>query len=176
MQQRQEEFVRLLRECQDGLLRYIHIHVPHYPDALDVLQSTATELWEKFDQYDSGRPFRAWARKFAHIQVLRFHMHRQRQQKNLHFYSEQTVRVLSDEYDAHEEVLAAREQALDLCFRKLSPDDRHLIEQHYWQQTSLRAIAQQEAANEDWLSRRMRKIRTLLRVCIERTLSEQGIA
>ena len=54
-------FVRLLLQHQNDLLGYILPLVGCLDDAQDVLQETATALWQKFDRYDPGRPLIARA-------------------------------------------------------------------------------------------------------------------
>ena len=71
-------FVRLLLQHQDAILRYVLPLVGDLNDAQDVLQDTATALWQKFGQYDPAQPFLPWARRFAHNEVLMFHRRRRR--------------------------------------------------------------------------------------------------
>ncbi len=73
-----ELLVRLLSRHQEDLFRYIFALLPHEEDARDVLQETSVALCRKFSEYDPGRPFLAWAFRFAHLEVLK---HRERSQR-----------------------------------------------------------------------------------------------
>jgi len=67
----QSEFAQCMAECERQLYGYILGFVPVHADAQDILQDTAVRLWKNFDKYDRSLPFGAWARKFAHTQVLK---------------------------------------------------------------------------------------------------------
>ena len=112
MSEAERDFAHLFQQGQEALLRYIHGCIPSHSDALDVLQETATALWQKFDEYDREKPFGPWARKFAHIQVLKFCLYRKREKQKLAAFSEDTCRALDREFDQHADVLAARSEAL----------------------------------------------------------------
>ena len=51
------EFVSLWTRYQSEVRRYVCKLVPAASDAEDVMQQTALRLWEKFNEYDSERPF-----------------------------------------------------------------------------------------------------------------------
>lgn len=70
------QFVQLWTRAQPEVRRYVLMLVPRAADAEDVVQETATGLWEKFEQYDPAQPFVAWAIRFAHLEVPKW---RQRQ-------------------------------------------------------------------------------------------------
>lgn len=169
-----EEFIELFQSCQHDLLRYILGCIPSYSDALDVLQETATALWLKFDEYDRSKPFGPWARRFAHIQVLKFSLYRQRARRQFVAFSEQTTKAITEEYDQHADVLDARNEALAGCIEKLSPTEQNLLKRRYFEGVNLRQVAAQEGCNEDQLYRRLQRIRLLLMRCIDRTLAERG--
>lgn len=85
------EFVSLWTQYQPEVRRYVALLLPHPNDADDVIQQTATRLWEKFDQYDSQRPFVAWAIRFAYHEVLSW---RQRQARERLVFSEDLIAQL----------------------------------------------------------------------------------
>lgn len=58
---------------EERLLRAFLFGATGNPSASeDILQTIATTLWEKWDQYDASRPFRPWALGMAHIEVLKW--------------------------------------------------------------------------------------------------------
>ena len=175
MNAREQQFARLFVVCQQDLLRYILGCVPRQSDALDILQETASALWEKFDDYDPQQPFGPWARKFAHLQVMKYCLYRRREKQNLVAYSEQTQRALAQEYDEHAEVLQVRNEALTTCMDKLETGDRDLLKQRYYQRTSVREVAKKEGTNEDRLYRRLNRIRKALMKCINMHLAQGAV-
>src|SRR5262245_39433334 len=83
-------FVRLLLQHQNAMLRYILPLVGNLDDAQDVLQETASALWQKFDLYDPQQPFLAWAKQFARNEVLMHHRRRYT------FLTEELIETLVD--------------------------------------------------------------------------------
>src|SRR5690606_25835152 len=128
---RQARFAALFEAHQHELLRYIMGCVPSHSDALDILQETATALWLKFDEYNPAQPYGPWARKFAHIQVLKFCLYRKRAKSQFAAFSQAAITALDAEYSEHEQVLAARSDALAGCVEKLKDEDRKLLRQRY---------------------------------------------
>ena len=173
METQEQQFARLFRECQRDLLRYILGCVPRHNDALDILQETASALWEKFGEYDPHQPFGPWARKFAHLQILKFCLYRRREKQNLTAYSEETQNSLAHEYEQHADVLEMRTHALQNCLTELGEPDRELLKQRYEQPTSLREVAQRSGKNEDQLYRRLNRIRKALMRCINLRLARE---
>ena len=58
---RHEEFVTLLTAAHDKLLGYLMSVLGRWHDAQDVLQSSSLLMWRKFETYESGSNFVAWA-------------------------------------------------------------------------------------------------------------------
>src|SRR5262245_41505990 len=112
-------FVRLLLQHQSALLRYILPLVGNLEDAQDMLQETATALWQKFGQYDPGRPFLPWARQFARNQVLMLH----RKRRRYTFLTEELIETLIDRQTEQEQLVQQRRDALQVCIEKLAEAD-----------------------------------------------------
>lgn len=170
---RQSRFTALFAACQHDLLRYIIGCVPSYSDAVDILQETAIALWLKFDDYDSAQPFRPWARKFAHFQVLKFFLYRKRAKAQFAAFGPTTITALHAEFGEHEQVLAARHDALAGCLEKLADDDRKLLQQRYLERVSLRQVASDAGVPEEDFYRRLHQVRRALMKCIDHSLAQQ---
>ncbi|MEX2025689.1 MAG: sigma factor, partial [Pirellulaceae bacterium] len=72
------EFVGLFSQNARRLYAYIFLLLGNAADADDVFQETSRVLWEKFDQFQPGANFLAWAESVAHYQTLSFRRRRQR--------------------------------------------------------------------------------------------------
>ena len=72
MADKRQKFFQEYNKHQNTIYGYIASHVPNYMDVDDIFQETSVELWEKFDDYEEGTNFLAWARAFARINVLRY--------------------------------------------------------------------------------------------------------
>ena len=66
-----EEFTRLLLENQKRIWGLVLSLVPRGSDADDVMQETCAVLWRKFDQFEAGTNFGAWALR---IEIGRAHV------------------------------------------------------------------------------------------------------
>ena len=122
VQQRKAEFARYLAENQARLYGYIHSLVPDLNHADDLYQQTALILWSKFDEFDPGRSFFAWACGVARLEAANFARSLARQRR---FFGHDLNLLL---VEAHEELaddeLADRREALGRCVEKLAPADR----------------------------------------------------
>ena len=174
-EQRQREFTRLFGQCERQLFAYIWSLVPSDQDARDVLQETAAALWEKLDEYDVEKPFGAWARRFAHVQVLKHRETKARGYKNLLRFADETINALSAEYDEHCDVIDLRQQALTNCLKQLGESDVNLLRNRYWTQDNLREQAKSGQLNEDQIYRRLNKIRGQLRDCINAAIARGDV-
>jgi RNA polymerase sigma-70 factor (ECF subfamily) len=161
-------FVRLLLLHQHALLRHILPLVGDLNDAQDVLQDTATALWQKFDQYDPGRPFLAWARRFAHNEVLMFHRRRRRYT----FLTEDLIEALVERQTEQEHLEQQRRDALTRCLDKLPAVDRQLVDQRYSEPgMTVQRLAAASGQTANVLYKTLARIRRQLLACIERALA-----
>ncbi len=171
------EFTALYYQCEQDLFRYILSLVPRHVDALDILQETAVDLWQNFDRYETDRPFGRWARKFAHLRVLRHYQNASRKSRDVLLLGEAVMELLAEEQEVHGDVLAARHTALARCLEKLTDEDWQLLRCRYWSNEKLRDLAVQLGEPEQRLYHRLARIRAKLQLCINETLlsSEEEI-
>lgn len=170
---RTAEFVGLLTQHQPGIYALIRSLVPHRADAEDILQETSQVLWKKFDSFESGTNFLAWARQVARFEVQ--HFLRQRQADRLCF-SEPLVEALADEGLQSDERASETSAALQSCLTKLDRTDRELLTNRYEENTTLQQLAEQSRASVQTLYSRLKRIRRRLFDCIHRTLAAGGTA
>ena len=170
---RAELLVRLLSRHQGELFRYIFALLPHEEDARDVLQETSVALCRKFAEYDPGKPFLAWAYRFAYLEVLK---QRERNQRDTRLLNPALIECLAREREQHEPVLEARLQALEACLEELSPADRELVRQRYAKKMRSEELVQQFATSRRTLFRKLDRIRRLLFDCISRRVGATGLS
>src|SRR5947208_2883214 len=70
--ERTEEFVRLLMQHQSLIRGFIFTLLPYRSEADDLFQRTSIVLWRKFDQFQVGSDFGAWACQIAKLEVRNF--------------------------------------------------------------------------------------------------------
>jgi RNA polymerase sigma-70 factor (ECF subfamily) len=163
-----EAFVRLYACHQQDIYRYVLAMVPNTADASDVVQETAVSLWGKMSLYDANQPFLPWALSFAHFEVRKFRAKQQRRNRKVIQLSDETVELLAQERKSIEHVLEERRQALAVCLEKLTAEERHLIEQRYGVQATVREVAEGVGAGVHTLYRKLRQIRHKLTNCVTR--------
>lgn len=61
----ERSFSALMRRHKEDLYRFIRLYVGDRGEAYDLLQEAFVAAWRNLNQYDSGRPFRAWLRGVA---------------------------------------------------------------------------------------------------------------
>ena len=166
-----DEFAVLYSKCHLDMLRYVLTLLPDRHQAEDVVQETARLLWQKFDQYDSARPFWPWARKFAYLEVLKL---RKREAIRLRYFSDELVEQLAEERAAHEADLAAQREALAACLDKLDGPARELLMNRYGGELALHDLAEQQGRSANSLYLAMHRIRQKLIECVNRALRLEG--
>ncbi len=65
LQDRPQEFVKLLTAHQRDLYTYINTLLAGDFATADVLQDTNLDLWRRLEEFDFNRPFLPWAYGFA---------------------------------------------------------------------------------------------------------------
>ena len=165
-------FGELLAECHTDLFGFIYSLVQHHADAEDVYQQVAIVLWQKFDSFEIGTNFAAWATKVAHNVARDFIRSRRR-----------SALTFSDEVlDAIAAAYAAKRcwgsddasDALNRCLKKLPDKDRNLVERCYSPNRDFAAIAEREGRSIGAIYQAICRIRKNLYACVQRTLSQEG--
>jgi RNA polymerase sigma-70 factor (ECF subfamily) len=166
------DFAARLRDHQTQLFGYIYSLVRNLDDADDLFQQTSLVLWDKFDHFDPGKSFIAWACGVARFEVSNFLRSRSRQR--LHFSDELGLMLI----DAHEELgredLESRRVALADCMKKLRTGDQELLDACYGRSDCIPDVAQGWGRSTQSIHNSLRRIRRLLFECVNRSLARQG--
>lgn len=170
---RAELLVRLLTRHQEEIFRYIFALLPHEEDARDVLQETSVALYRKFAEYDSSKPFLAWAFRFAYLEVLK---QRERNQRSRRLLDLEVIEQLAREREVLEPTLQARLQALESCLRKLGPREKSLIQQRYKEKLRAEELVRRTGSSRRTLFRKLDRIRRALHDCINRQIAASELA
>jgi RNA polymerase sigma-70 factor, ECF subfamily len=136
-------------------------------DAEDVFQDTSVVLWEKFDSFELGTNFRAWACRIAFFQV----QNRRRANRKLRSISDDAFEALAADALALVDQQDSRGEALSECLEKLPERDRRLLEQKYFGQMSTVQLAEQRSQSTHSIYRALSRIHNKLLQCMERALA-----
>ena len=140
-----------------------------HPDAMDIVQETNLLLWEKRSEFESGTNFKAWAFRTARFLVLN-HRRKFDNRPKLEFDELHMERI--GMFWQQEDFLEdeARRAALSACLGKLRPADRELVAVRYSDECSLNDFARKLGRSKASLYTTLGRLRTTLRICIERKL------
>ena len=167
---RNEEFVALYRGCEVWLYGYL-LSLLHRPaDAEEVLQQTAQVCWEKFDQYQSGTEFRAWACRIAHFKAMKFREQRHRAPSP---FSDLFIESIDEETIVMADVLDARLAHLDDCVKKLPAADRKLLRLRYAASSTTKTVAAAMGRSIHVIYRSLSRIHESLFHCIDLAMKEE---
>ena len=166
-------FFQLFMESQNRIYAYILVFVPHGPDADDIMQETATVMWERFETFTPGTDFPSWAKKIAYHKILDY---RKKRACRRVVFSDDLVDLLALEAEAILKQASPRLEALKFCLRRLSQKDRSLIHLHYEEGVTIKNIAERADRSVQGLYKVMVRIHNRLRECVNLRLTSQGVS
>jgi RNA polymerase sigma-70 factor, ECF subfamily len=167
---RVDEFMKLHAQHQRRLYLYLLSLVHNVADAEDLLQQTSYILWTKFDDFQSGSNFGAWACRIGYLEVLKFREGRKQTELPL---SPRFLERIRDKMPEFSEMLEARTDALRYCRERLDEPDRVLITRRYTPGTSVKTLAAELRRPVRSISKSLMRIRKTLLECIDRRLRQE---
>lgn len=168
-QQKTASFFRLYTSIQSRLYAFILTMVHNDHDAEELLQETAIYLWERFEQYQEGTNFWAWAACVAKFRVLDFH---KKNRKTRPLFDNSIYRELFDIAETVSEDSAERAKALKRCLSKLGAPEQKLLSLRFQESFSVQRIAQLTGRSRHGLYKTLARILGLVRECMNRTLAQ----
>lgn len=185
MNHKQGEVRKSLDDSSDRMAEFLELYSAHYPrlqffiaallptanDAADVLQETSMVLWRKFDGFELGTNFYAWACKIARFQVMKY---REQRAKLAHLFETNLLEKLADEASDETLVHGVTLQTLESCLNKLSERDRILIRRRYQPGATVQALSLDIGRSANSLSKSLGRIRRTLLECIDRALVHEA--
>lgn len=164
------EFLELYSSHYPRLQFYVTALLPTANDASDVLQETSMVLWRKFDTFELGTNFFAWACKIARFQVMKF---RERQGRSARLFDTSLLEKLAVEAGNENLARSVPLLALENCVGKLSELDRSLIRRRYQPGVTVQQLAADFGRTANSLSKSLGRIRRALLECVDRTLAHE---
>jgi len=169
---RPELFLRLLLTNEVRIFSYILTLVPNYADAEEIMQETSGIMWRKFETFEPGTDFVAWAVQIARYRILDYR--RKQYRERLVCYDSKifeqmtilaTVGVGQDDH---------RLEALQRCLAKLRDRPRRLIRQRYYEGVGPKEIAEREGMSIHAVYKSLSRTCGQLLSCVQRTLAAEG--
>jgi len=172
VQERQDkqEFLRHFLSSESSLRGYILTHVRDFTVAEDLLQQSALVLWQKFEQYDPGRPFLAWALGVARLEIL--NAARRRPGRSL--VESDLDGLVVGEYLRLESELPLRRQLLRSCLKHLPASMTEAVRLRYEEGFNLDQIAAQLGKSLAAVKVTLHRARISLQDCVRMEASTPG--
>ena len=166
-----EHYLDLYSDHQRRLYLYINAMLPNPADADEVFQETNIIIWRKFDQFEPGTDFLAWAYRIAFLQAKDYC---RRAKRSTLCFSPDVMEQISGRITDDDDALESRRTALEDCKQKLDAEDRELIDRCYAPQAKVEQVAKEFNRQSTSVYRSLRRIRQLLLTCITRTLQGEA--
>jgi RNA polymerase sigma-70 factor, ECF subfamily len=164
----QEQFTRLWTQAHPAIAGYVAAVVTDLHAADDVLQEVALTLLRKFAEYDTARPFTAWAMGVAKTAILSERRDRARALSRLR---PATVESLEQVWQEILPTADARRGALTDCLRSVSGRSRELVVLRYEEAIEPQDIATRLGMTSVAVRVALTRIRAALQSCIEKRLT-----
>ena len=167
------EFVGLLLKAQPRIYALLRTLIANRADADDVFQDVVTVLWTKFDEFEPGTDFQAWAYQTARYKVQHYYRARSRDAQSL---APEVLDLLAVESESLGDDLAEIRAALAVCMEKLKPADLEVVRRCYAGDITVREAAEQLGRPLETVKSVLKRSRRQLYECIRRTLAEEDRA
>jgi RNA polymerase sigma-70 factor (ECF subfamily) len=155
---------------QRRLFHYTTALLPNASDADDVFQEVNLVLWQKFDQFQEGTNFFAWACRIVRYKVLQC---REKHAAAAASFDPDVLDRLAElaivEVEHFEE--SQRESLID-CIAALSMADQELLRQRYAEAMAVRLIAKAMNRSPNAVSKSLGRIRRRLLDCVHGRLGD----
>jgi RNA polymerase sigma-70 factor, ECF subfamily len=167
---RSRQFMELLTGHHRQLFGYIYALVRNLEDTDDLYQQTTLVLWKKFNEFQPGTNFGAWACRVARFEVLNFLQERRHARVT---FDDDVLHALADAESSDAASDDSRQQALEGCLSKLGGSDRHLLQLAYGGPHNIKAVAVQVGRSAQSVYNSLSRIRQALFSCVQRRLALQ---
>ena len=168
---RKSRFFGLYNSVQSRIYTYLLTMIHNRNDAEDVLQETATVLWEKFDTYQEGTSFGAWAIQIARLKSLEY----MRKHKSRMFFDETFYQAVSEQVEKGSSDVHERSESLRFCLKKLPENSLRLLTMRYKKDIPIKRIAILMGRSPNGLYQSFSRILNVLHDCMGKYLTRQAL-
>jgi RNA polymerase sigma-70 factor, ECF subfamily len=168
---RNADFLPLFMANESQIRAFIRTLVCDPRDVDDVFQAVALVLWQKFDTYDTSRPFGPWARGITAKEVLA--MRRGNARCPTPFPPEVVVALL-DEFERYVSSRGSDSEiaeALERCVEALPAASQKMLQLRYGQSLQIQQVASYLGQTLAATQRALSRIHKKLAECIEKRLA-----
>jgi RNA polymerase sigma-70 factor (ECF subfamily) len=166
-----KQLMTLMTRHQRQIFSYIYVLVPNRADAEDILQETSLVICEKFDEFEEGTDFVAWACQIAYWRVR---YSRQKFARGKVLFNQDVLDAVAKTASDLTEELDERHKALTICLDKLNPRDREFVLTRYEPGCGVAEAARGSGRSMAAAYKALTRIRKLLLDCVNHQLEGGG--
>jgi RNA polymerase sigma-70 factor, ECF subfamily len=166
-----KRLMALMTRYQQRIYSYIFTLVPRRADADDLLQETSLVICEKFDEFEEGTDFVAWACQIAYWRVR---YSRQKFARGKVLFNQDVLDAVAKTASDLTEELDERHKALTICLDKLNPRDREFVLTRYEPGCGVAEAARGSGRSMAAAYKALTRIRKLLLDCVNHQLEGGG--
>jgi RNA polymerase sigma-70 factor, ECF subfamily len=167
-----KRLMALVTTHQRRIFSYIYTLVPHRHDAEDLLQETNLVICEKFDEFEEGTDFVAWACQIAYWRVR---YSRQKFARSKVVFDENVLDAVSRTACTMMPEMDVRHEALSHCLQKLHARDRELVLTRYEPGCGVEEAALRSGRSLEAAYKALSRIRKLLHDCVSNEVATGGV-
>ncbi len=167
-----ESFLRQITPVQGKVFAYIISRWPNRADAEEIMQETMTTLWSKYDDYEQGTDFLAWAVTVAKYKIMSWRKKKAHQALQ---FNEEAMKVLDNRSNEFLKRYDTRIGALKECIEKLTKSDKTLIELKYFKELPVKRISIRYGITPRAVYKTLSRVHSLLMRCVRRNLGEVAV-
>ena len=171
--EQRKQLMTLMTRHQRQIFCYIYAQVPDRYDAEDLLQETSLVICEKFDDFELGTDFVAWACQIAY---WRIRYSRQKFARCKVVFDEEVLESVAHTASEMAAELDDRHVALAHCLKKLHARDRELVLTRYEPGSGVEEAAQRSGRSLPAAYKALGRIRKLLMDCVSHQTNMEGAA
>lgn len=166
--QKHIRFFQSYNGVHTSLYSFLLVVVHNKEDAEELLQETAAVLWEKFDSFQEGTHFGAWAIQIAKYKAMEF---LRKNKRTRMIFDDAIYQAISEEAEKTPPEMSHYVQALNKCLGRLVEQDQKLLQLRYRKNLSIKRIAQMMGRSRSGLYQTYSRIFDLLRCCIQKKIT-----
>ena len=162
-----ERFLKLFMSNRYDIHAFIVSVVRDAAASEDLFQEVSIILWNKFDTYDEGKSFKAWARGIAGNKILQYW---QKQKKNAEVFSPKFMDEVLAAYNRTDTNVNEMIDALKNCKQELPEKQSEILKYKYENKYKLDQIAEKLGKSLASTQKALSRLRFALKDCIKRRI------
>ena len=166
-----DEFIRLFLENQHRLLAFTSTLVPTLDDAEDILQEASTVMWDKFDTFEVGTNYTAWAFRIIRFKVMEW---RRKHQRVAIIFDDDLLWQISEDAIAMDSFHELTFTALSECVNELPERQQLLVRSRYRPKGTMKEAAKAIGRSVVTTRKYLNQILDTLLECVNRKVGAGG--